>query len=137
MMEDEIFSNVIWDKDSRWSGTMTLANGKTASFEIDGYEPLEAITEAARNTLQFLLKNEPLVRLKVAGSMCGLYKDWNDNETITPEELAQRINLNSVTIFDEGGGTLLYEPEDDMFTDHWIQVWMDANGEIDEPGLEG
>jgi hypothetical protein len=31
----------------------------------------------------------------------------------------------------------LYEPEGDMFTDHWIQVWMDANGEIDEPGLEG
>jgi hypothetical protein len=51
MMEDEIFSNVIWDKDFRWSGVMTLANGRTATFEIDGYEPLEVITEAARNTL--------------------------------------------------------------------------------------
>lgn len=116
---------------------MTLANGKTASFEIDGYEPLEAITEAARNTLKFLIENEPLIRLKVAASMCELYKDWNDGNTITPEELAQRINLDSVTIFDEGSGNLLYEPEGNMFTDHWIQVWMDANGEIDEPGLEG
>jgi hypothetical protein len=137
IMEDELFSNVTWDKDSRWSGIMTLADGRTAAFEIDGDEPLEAITEAARNTLEFLIKNEPLIRHKIAASMCELYKDWNDGNTITPEELAQRINLDSVTIFDEGGGNLLYEPEGDLFTDHWIQVWMDANGEIDEPGLEG
>lgn len=137
IMEDELFGQVTWDQDSRWSGSLTLANGKTAKFEIDGYEPVESVTEAALNTLKFLLKNEPLIRHKIAGSMCELYKDWNDNETITPEELARRIHLDSVTIFDEGGGTLLYEPEGDMFTDHWIQVWMDANGEISEPGLEG
>jgi hypothetical protein len=118
-------------------GIITLANGRTVAFEIDGDEPLEAITEAARNTLEFLIQNEPLIRHKIAASMCELYKDWNDGNTITPEELAQKINLDSVTIFDEGGGNLLYEPEGDMFTDHWIQVWMDANGEIDEPGLEG
>lgn len=136
-MEDELFGNVMWDEDSRWGGIMTLANGKTAVFEIDGYEPVESIPEAARNTLKFLIANEPLIRHKIAVSMCELYKDWNDGNTITPEELAQRIKLDSATIFDEGGGALLYEPDGDMFTDHCIQVLIDANGEIGEPELEG
>lgn len=65
-MEDELSGNVTWDKDSRWRGVMTLANGKTAAFEIDGYEPVESITEAARNTLNFLMANEPLIRHKIA-----------------------------------------------------------------------
>lgn len=137
IMEDELWGNVTWDKDSRWSGIMTLANGKTASFEIDGDEPIESLPEAARSTLNFLIKNEPLIRHNLAVSMCELYKDWNDGNTITPEELAQRIDLASVTIFDEGGGDLLYKPEGDMFTDHSIQVLIDANGEIGEPELQG
>ena len=137
-MEDELFGNVKWDKDSRWSGIMTLADGKTAVFEIDGFEPVETIPEAALNTLRYLIANEPLVRHKIAVSMRKIYDDtWLYENTITPEELAQRISLDSVTIFDEGGGNLLYEADDNLFTDHYIQVLIDANGEIGEPELEG
>jgi hypothetical protein len=137
-MEDEFSGNVTWDADSQWRGIMTLANGKTAVFEIDGYEPVESITEAARNTLKFLIAHEPLIRHRIAVSMRKLYNEtWLYENTITPDELAQRINLDSVTIFDEGGGELLYETDDGLFTDHCIQVLMDANGEIGEPELEG
>ncbi len=137
-MEDEFFGNVTWDEDSQWSGIMTLADGKTAVFEIDGDEPVESITDAARHTLKFLIANEPLIRHKIAVSMRQVYNDtWLYESTITPEELAQRINLDSVTIFDEGGGQLLYETDDNLFTDHYIQVLIDANGEIGEPELEG
>ncbi len=137
-MEDEFFGKVTWDKDSRWSGIMTLADGKTAVFEIDGFEPVESLPEAARNTLRYLIANEPLIRHKIAVSMRQVYNDtWLYESTITPEELAQRINLDSVTIFDEGGGQLLYEADDNLFTDHCIQVLIDANGEIGEPELEG
>ena len=137
-MEDELLANVTWDEDSQWSGTLTLANGKTAAFEIDGYELVESIPEAALKTLKFLIANEPQIRHKIAVAMRKYYHDtWLYEVTITPEELAQRINLDSVRILDEGGGDLLYEADDDLFTDHCIQVPIDANGEIGRPELEG
>lgn len=137
-MEDELFGNVTWDEGSQWSGIMTLANGKTAAFEIDGDEPVESLPEAARNTLKFLVANEPLIRRKVAVSLRKFYNEtWLDENTMTPEELAQRINLSSVTIWDEGGGELYYTADDDLFAGHWVQVLIDANGEIGEPEIEG
>ena len=137
-MEDELFGNVTWDKDSRWSGVMILANGKTAAFEIDGTEPIETITETARNTLKFLIANEPLIRHRIAVSMRKLYNEgWLYENTLTAEELAQKINLNNVTIFDEGGGELFYEADEDLFAGHWVQVPIDAHGEIGEPEVQG
>ena len=138
IMEDELSGNVTWDKDSRWSGTMILASGKTAAFEIDGYEPIEAITEAARNTLKFLIANEPLIRHEIAVSMRKLYNEgWLYENTLTHGELAQKINLNNVTIFDEGGGELFYEADEDLFAGHWVQVPIDAHGETGEPEIHG
>ena len=117
---------------------MILANGKTAAFEIDGYEPIETITEAALNTIKFLIENEPLIRHKIAVSMRKLYNEgWLYENTLTPEELAQKINLNNVTIFDEGGGELFYEADEDLFAGHWVQVPIDAHGEIGEPEIQG
>ncbi len=137
-MEDELFGNVTWDKDSRWSGVMTLANGKTAAFEIDGYEIIETITEAARNTLKFLIANEPHIRHKIVVSMREVYKEgWFYEITLTTEELAQKIHLKHVTIFDEGGGELFYEADVDLLAGHWVQVPIDARGEISEPEIHG
>jgi hypothetical protein len=138
IVEDELFGNVKWDKDSRWRGVMILAGGKTATFEIDGYAPVESITEEARHTLNFLVMNEPLIRHRIAVSMRQLYQEtWLEENTLTPEELAQKINLNNVTIVDEGGGELYYEADDDLFAGHWVQVSIDAHGEIGEPEIEG
>lgn len=137
-MEDELSGNVTWDKDSRWSGTISLADGKTATFEIDGFEPIETLTEASLNTLKFLIANEPQLRHKVSVAMREHYNDtWLYENPITPDELAQRINLHSARILDEGDGDLIYTAGVDLFAGHWIQVPIDANGEIGEPELEG
>ena len=48
---------------------MTLADRKTVAFEIDGFEQLESITDAALNTLKYLIANEHLIRHKIAVSM--------------------------------------------------------------------
>lgn len=137
-MGDELSDNVTWDKDSRWSGKLTLSNGKTAAFEIDGDEPIETITEAARNTLKFLIENEPLIRHKIAVAMRKVYNEgWLYENTLTPEEMAQKINLNYVTIFDEGAGELFYDADEDLFAGHWVQVPIDARGEIGEPEIHG
>ena len=53
--------------------------------------------------------------------------------TLTPEELAQKINLNNATILDEGGGELFYKADEDLLAGHWVQVSIDAHGEIGEP----
>jgi hypothetical protein len=134
-MQDELFSSVTWDEHRR-VGQLSLANGKTAKLEIDVSND-EPIPEATLNSVQFVIANEPQIRHKIAASMTELYKDWNNNETITTEQLAQKINLIDVTFWDDGGGQLYYEPEGDMFTDHSICAFFDANGEIDEPQLEG
>lgn len=137
-LTDELFGNVMWDEDSRWKGIMTLANGKTATVEVDGSEPVESIPEAARNTLNFLVANEPHIRHRIAVSMRELYKEtWLNDISLIPEELAQKINLHNVTIFDEGGGELYYEADEDLFAGHWVQVTIDEHGELGEPDIEG
>ncbi len=137
-MEDEFFGSVTWDANTQFSGKITLANGKTATFDIDGFEPVESLTEAARNTLKFLIANDPLIRHNIAVSMRKLYNEtWLYENTLTFEELAQKINLKHAAIYDEGDGELSYTADDDLFAGHWIQVPIDANGEIGEPDLWG
>jgi hypothetical protein len=89
------------------------------------------------NSVQFVIANEPDIRLKIAASMTELYRDWNNNETITPEQLAQRIHLTDIYFYDDGCGQLCYEPEGNIFTDHCIYVPFNANNEIGEASLEG
>ena len=137
-MKDELLDNITWKKDKEgWTAIITLANGKTATIIIDIPPTDESIPEPARKCLQFVIENEPSITHKIAASITELYKDWNDNETITPEELAQKINLDYVTISEEGDGQLCYKPDGDFFTDHYVCAWFNANGEVDEPGLEG
>ena len=128
-MEDKT-NNITWYESKR-IGKMTLANGQTARLEIDFPED-EPLPEVILNSVQFILGNEPTIRLKIAAQMTELYKDWNDNETITPEQLAQKINLIDVSFYEDGGGSLTYKPEGDLFSDHCIFTMFDANGEIDE-----
>lgn len=134
-MENTPSNNVTWDETKR-VGKMTLANGKTANLEID-FPDDELLPDVILNSVQFVIANEATIRHKIAASMTGLYKDWNDNKTITAEELAQKIHLTNIDFYEEGDGQLTYKPEGDIFTDHSICAWFDANGEIDEPGLEG
>jgi hypothetical protein len=133
IMEDELFGKIAWDEDDPSSGIMTLRNGKTVRLSLDVDETEE---EAALNTLQLLIAGETQIRHKIAVSMMDRYKDWIDDDITTPEELARRITLTDVLLW-EGGGQLYYEADDNLFTDHTICVFFDANGEIEEPELEG
>jgi hypothetical protein len=130
ILEDKHFGNIKWDKNKPWSGIITLANGKTAYVEFDIEETEE---EAARNILKFLIEGETRIRHKVAVSLFRDCRDWIPDYITTPEELALRIELSSIS-FGEGGGQLYYyaNGDDYIFTDHVICVWFDANGEIED-----
>jgi hypothetical protein len=117
---------------------LTLANGNTAKFGIDGDEGDEWVSEAARNTLRFMAANEPLVRHNIAVSLRQVYQDtWLDENTLTPEQLAQKIHLHSVDILTDGSAELYYTADEDLFAGHWVQVPIDAQGQIGEPQIEG
>lgn len=117
---------------------MTLPKGETAEFSIAVYEPGDAVIEAARNTLKFLITNETLIRHKIAVSMRELYNEsWLDENTMTAEELAQSITLHSVQVWEDGGDLLHTANDPDLFGGHWIQVPFDAKGEIGKPEIEG
>jgi len=132
-MKDELFGNIAWDEDDPSSGIITLENGKTVklSFDVD-----ETGEEAALNTLQLVIASETQIRHQISGSMMERYEDWLDDDITTAEELARRITLTYILLW-EGGGQLHYEADDDLFTDHTICVFFDAQGEIEEPELEG
>jgi hypothetical protein len=133
IMEDELFGKIVWDEDAPFNGIITLENGKTAKLSLDVDETEE---EAALHTLQLVIASETQIRHKIAASMMERYKDWLYDEITTPAELARRIALTDILLW-EGGGQLYYAAEDDLFTDHAICVFFDANGEIEEPELEG
>jgi hypothetical protein len=136
-MEDELFGNLKWDEGSYLkSGVMTTANGRTVKFTVDVDEDW-SLTEATRDSMKFMIANETLMRRKVAAAMTELYAEWSDGKTITPNELALRIELKDISFLEEGGGELYYYPDGNMFGGHWICAWFDANGEIEEPSLEG
>ncbi|HEX8458922.1 MAG TPA: DUF2262 domain-containing protein [Pyrinomonadaceae bacterium] len=139
-MEDEVLGTFTWNEDYHWwLGTMTLADGKTFTLTIDGVKTDESMPEGIRNTVKFLSANEPLIRNKIAISMSELYNgQWSGgDDPITPEEMAQKISLVNVSIYDEDGGELHYKADDDTFTDHTICAPFDQNGEVGEPDLAG
>ncbi|HEV2800310.1 MAG TPA: DUF2262 domain-containing protein [Pyrinomonadaceae bacterium] len=138
-MEDEVLGTLTFNEEFHWwRGTMTLADGKISVLTIDGVKTDESISEEIRNMVKFLNANEPLIRKKIAVSMSELYNgQWGGGDTITPDEMAQKISLVNVSLYDEGGGELHYEADDDTFTDHTICTPFDENGEIGEPDLEG
>lgn len=139
-MKDEPFGDVAWEEYFRpEGGTITLASGKTCRLIIDVDETDEAAAAAARYTSKFLLANEPLVRHVVAYSTVNCYRDtWFNGEPPTPDDLARKINLHTVEIHDEGV-ELFYtaDQEDDPFAGHWLQVPIDAKGELGEPEIHG
>lgn len=70
--------------------------------------------------------------------MRELYNEsWLDENTMTPEELAQSITLHSVQVWEDGGNLSYTTDDPDLFSGHWIQVLFDANGEIGKPEIEG
>jgi hypothetical protein len=139
IMNDELFGILTWDEVySGWRGIVTTANGRTSALTIDGQKTDESFPELARNTVKFLMANEPLVRHKIAVSMSEIYNGpWSGGDIITPEEMAQRITLTEVSFYGEEGVELYYKADDELFTDHTICAPIDENGEIGEPELEG
>lgn len=140
IMEDELLGTLTWEEEYRWwRGTMTLGNGKTSKFTIDGKKTDESVSEAVRKLFMFVRENEPLLRSKIAVSMSELYNgQWTSgSDNITADEMAQKINLTDVAFYDEEGGELFYKADDELFADHTICAPLDASGEVGEPDLEG
>lgn len=137
-MEDEFLGVLTWEDRIGWRGTMTTADGKTVTLTFDAAKTDESLPETLRSTVKFVLANEPRIRDKIASSMSEVYNGtWGDGDSITPEKLARRITLAEVSVYEEGDGELVYRADDGLFTDHAICAYLDVNGEVGEPGLEG
>jgi hypothetical protein len=134
IMKNDRFSEIIWDEKRPFDGTIDSAEGKTVKVSLDADENEE---EAARNVFNLLMENETQIRQQVAASMFVRFNDWIGDVVLTPEELAQKIALTDVMLWGIDGGQLYYEAEGDLFTDHTICVFFDADGKLDEPDLEG
>lgn len=143
-MEDELLGTLTWEDQVGWRGVMSLANGKTAGVTLDAAKTDESLPQKIRDTIKFVIANEPRFHQEIATAMSKIYEQWSGEEEISPDEMARRINLYELSVYGEDesdgeicDGQLMYEADDNLFTDHLICSYLDANGEIDEPSLEG
>ena len=116
---------------------MSLSNGKTAKISIDAEDQESSISEAVKNTFNFLRENENVIREQIAIKMSKLYNEtWGDGDTVAPQDVMQRISLRNISFMDEGDGELFYS-DGNLFAGHSICVFIEPNGEVDEPYLAG
>lgn len=97
----------------------------------------------ALQTLHMLTSDAPkwdkTLRDYAAEQLTDLANDWQDGEgedTITKESFAERIGTPSFHISSDGSFEAEYE-DDDMFYGHWIVVYGNADGELDDANIEG
>jgi hypothetical protein len=79
---------------------------------------------AARDSLAWLRAHEPEARRHVATEMVELYNEcWTDEEPITAEEFARRIELNRASFGEDGSILLSYSDGSmSMFGGHLLDA---------------
>lgn len=81
------------------------------------------------------------LRLDVAKRMQDLYNDtWrNTGPRLSHAQIADRLALSSLdfSIDDDNINFTFYYSDGDLFAGHWIEVWLDATGNISSCGLAG
>lgn len=97
----------------------------------------------ALQTLRMLMSDaskwDKILRDYAAEQLTELANDWQDDEDedgITKEAFAERIGTPSFHISSDGSFEAEYE-DDDMFYGHWIVVYGNADGELDDANIEG
>ena len=98
--------------------------------------------EKALQTLHLFLddaeKWDKILRDYAAQQLTELANDWRqeDDPEITEEEFSKRIGAPKFHIDDKGDFEAEYE-DDDMFYGHWVVVYGDKDGTLEEAKIEG
>jgi hypothetical protein len=125
--DDATFGRLSWDgRLNSWLGGVDLTPDLYVEIKIPGTEADRFMGfPAARDGLAWLLAHEPDARQQVAAEMVELYNDsWRDeDEPITAEEFANRIELVWASLGEDGSVLLSYsDGPTSMFRGHLLDA---------------
>src|SRR5262249_23712264 len=109
--KDEAFGHLTWDGLLNcWLGGVDLAPDFDVEIAVSGTEEDRFIGfPATRESLLWLRSHEADARRKVAAEIVELYNDcWTDEDDITTEEFARRIELVRASLGEDGSVLLSY-----------------------------
>jgi hypothetical protein len=138
-IHEEVLGRLTWDAEfACWSGETELVPGQPVGlFVSQGDAGLPAALRSARGTLELLRLNEADLRRRAAEELLDLHnEEWNDGLSITQEEFVERMTLESIAFFPDGGAELCYH-DSGLFEGHAILLRVGADGAFDGATLAG
>ena len=87
--------------------------------------------------LNWISKNNSLIKQKVASDLHGLAQDWlpENKDTITTEEIIKSITLQSVSFLDSESCEINFN-DGEIFAGHGMHIDLDSKQEIGEAYME-
>ena len=133
--DDAFFGQLIWDGSlSRWKTEIEI-DGDTVPLSIRDWGDRD-VSETLQDA-QELIENWEQWRSKIDDAqirdLLNLYNDtWRDDDSprLTSTELQNRLSISSVDCEDSGWRCVYYD-QDDLFTDHIIEMRISPEGEVE------
>ena len=120
-----------------YEGKIPIENSEPLEFYFDVNDNLRQMLEIARNLVKIVISRNPEFKQYIAEKLLDLYNDdWSEEKTIDKKEFANRITLESATIYDDNSAEIYYQ-DGDLFAGHYIVIYLNPEGILNEPYLAG
>ena len=114
-----------------------IENSDPIEFNFDVDDNSTQMLEIARNIVKIVISKNPEFKQYIAEQLLNLYNDdWSEEETIDKKEFANRITLESTTIYDDNSAEIYYQ-DGDLFAGHYIVIYLNPEGILNKPYLAG
>ena len=133
--DDAFLGRLIWDGSlSRWTTKITI-DGKTVPLSLRDWGDRD-LSDTIRDAKE-LIENWEQWRSRIRDAqirdLLDLYNGtWRDDDSprITSTELENRLSMSSVDC-DDSGWRCIYYHQDELFTDHIIEMRISPDGEVE------
>lgn len=120
-----------------YEGKFHIENNETIEFSFDVDDNLDQMLETTRKVVKTISSKHSEFKKYIAKQLLDLYNnDWSEEETIDKKEFADRITLESATVYDDNSAEVYYR-DGDLFAGHYIVINLNSEGLLSEPYLAG
>jgi hypothetical protein len=145
MTEQNIYDDLLGKLENRpdtdsWEGEWKVNGDLIVDVMVCAETDIKTELKTAKDFLLKFIEKEPQTREHLSKSLIKLCnEDWNSEKPLTEKEFAERISLQSISIYfkDEVADAEVFYNDDDIFGGHSISFFMKSSGEISEPNLAG
>lgn len=137
VIEDTFFGTLVLDREQdQYEGKRTLGD-ITYRVSIECLEGNKIDARFAQKRIEYLEKKLPDIRNTIADKLHNTYNSlWRTLGQVSRTDFMGKIKLDAVSISTTGFMTV-YFTDGGMFDGHYIELFIDAKGNIKNPGLVG